>query len=185
MKKLFTLLFVAIANLASAQFTTINPDTVCYQTNGSIYNVTNTAGYTYTWTVAAPGVITSGQGTNQIGVNWSNANPGLITNAVTVTASAPGGCQSASVTVNVFILQVNPVITAIGPFCAGAPCVNLSATPIGGIWSGTNVSNNQFCPTTSGTYTITYTITQSGCTGTATTTVVVNPIPVLSPISHN
>jgi hypothetical protein len=185
MKKLITTIFIAIASIASAQFTTTNPDTVCYQTNGSIYNVTNTAGYTYQWTVAAPGILTSGQGTNQIGVNWSNANSGLIPNAVTVTATGPGGCQSAPVTINVFILQINPTITAIGPFCAGSPCVNLVGTPAGGVWSGTGVSNGQFCPTTAGTFNITYTVTQNGCTATATTTVVVNPIPVLSPISHN
>lgn len=185
MKKLITLLFVVFASIASAQFTTINPDTVCYQTNGSIYNVANTAGYTYQWTVAAPGILTSGQGTNQINVNWSNANPGLINNGITVVATGPGGCQSAPVTLNVFILQVIPTITPIGPFCVGAPCVNLVGSPAGGTWSGTGVSNGQFCPTAAGTFNITYTVTQNGCTFTTTTTVVVNPAPVLGPINHN
>lgn len=187
MKKLITTLFIVLANIALAQFTTINPDTVCYQTNGSIYNVTNTVGYTYQWTVAAPGVLTSGQGTNQINVNWSNANPGLINNAITVTATGPGGCQSAPVTLNVFILQVVSTITPIGPFCIGAPCVNLVGSPAGGTWSGTGVANGQFCSSLSGTgtYTITYAINQGGCTFTTTTNVVVNPIPVLSPINHN
>jgi hypothetical protein len=188
MKKLITLLLIAIPILGFSQLTTTNPDTVCYQTNGSIYQVPSLgAGYTYTWTVTAPGVITSGQGTNQIGVNWSASNPGLITNGVSVTATGPGGCTSNPVTVNVFILNVTPTITAIGPFCQSDPCVNLTATPIGGTFSGPGVSNGQFCPNTAGpgTHTITYTYTQNGCTFTTTTTVTVNSVPVLSPIQHN
>lgn len=188
MKKLILLCLFLIPILSFGQLTTTNPDTVCYQTNGSIYQVPSLgAGYTYTWTVLAPGVITSGQGTNQIGVNWSAANPGLITNAVSVTASGPGNCPSNAVTLNVFILNVTPSITAIGPFCQGAACVNLSTTPAGGSFSGPGVSNGQFCPTAAGvgTHTITYTYTQNGCTFTTTTTVTVNPTPVLSPIQHN
>lgn len=186
MKKFLTAIALVFAGSAFSQLTTLNPDTVCYQTNGSIYQVTNTPGYTYTWTVAAPGVITSGQGTNQIGVNWSAAAPGLIPNGVTVTASA-GSCTSTPVTLNVFILQIIPTITAIGPYCSTDPCVNLTGTPVGGTWSGTGVVGNQFCPGTagSGTHTITYTITQNGCTFTATTTVTVGAQPVLTPISHN
>jgi len=174
--------------LGFSQLTTTNPDTVCYQTSGSIYQVPSLgAGYTYTWTVAAPGVITSGQGTNQIGVNWSAASPGLITNGISVVASGPGNCPSNTVTLNVFIYNVIPTITAIGPFCQGAACVNLTATPAGGTFSGPGVSNGQFCPTVAGpgTHTITYTYTANGCTFTTTTTVTVNSTPVLSPIQHN
>ena len=65
--------------------------------------------------------------------------------------------------------------------------MTLVGTPAGGTWSGTGVVGDQFCSTTSGTgtFNITYTITQNGCTFTATTTVTVSPAPVLSPISHN
>ena len=187
MKKLLVILSMLISSISFDQSTTINPDTVCINTNGSIYNVTNTPGYVYTWTVLAPGVITSGAGTNQINVNWSAAGAGLIPNAVTVFATAPGGCTTIPVTLNVFILEVIPTITPIGPFCAGAACVNLVGTPIGGTFSGTGVVGNQFCPVTSGvgTFTITYTVTQNGCTFTTTTNVTVSPLPVLTPISHN
>ena len=94
MKNLLLTLSLFISTIGFSQLTTLNPDTVCYQTNGSIYQVTNTPGYTYTWNVAAPGVITSGQGTNQIGVNWSAAAPGLINNAVTVTATNASGSNT-------------------------------------------------------------------------------------------
>ena len=187
MKKLLLLLSLCASTAAYTQLTTINPDTVCYQTNGSIYSVTNTPGLTYTWTVAAPGVITSGQGTNQIGVNWSAAAPGLIPNAVTVTATNAAGCTSPASTINVFILQIVPSITALGPFCSTDACVNVVTTPTGGTLTGTGIVANQFCPGTAGagTWPLTYTITQAGCTFTATTSVTVNPTPTLSPITHN
>lgn len=187
MKKLLVLFTALLTFNAYSQFTTLNPDTVCYQTNGSIYQVTNTPGYSYTWTVAAPGVITSGQGTNQIGVNWSAAAPGLIINAVTVTASNASGCTSPASTLNVLILQIVPSITALGPFCTTDACVAVVTTPAGGVLSGTGVVGNTFCPQTAGagTWPLTYTVTQGGCTFTATTTVTVNPTPTLSPISHN
>jgi hypothetical protein len=187
MKKILLLALLGFPILLSAQLTTINPDTVCYQTPGSIYQVPGTPGYTYNWVVTAPGAITSGAGTNAIGVNWSAAGPGLIPNAVTVTATNAAGCTSAPITLNVFILQIIPTITAIGPFCAGSPCVTLIGTPLGGVFSGTSVVGNQFCPGTSGvgTFPLTYTVTSNGCTFTATTSVTVNTVPVLSPISHN
>jgi len=173
----------------SAQMTTVQPDTVCVNAVGSIYSVTSLgAGFTYAWTVVPPGVVTSGAGTNSITVNWGGLTVGLNTNAVTVIATnTTTGCVSAPVTMNVFVLQIIPTIIAIGPFCQGAPCVTLVGTPVGGTWSGTGVVGNQFCPLTSGvgTFTITYTYTLNGCIFTATTSVTVNPTPVLSPISHN
>jgi hypothetical protein len=184
---LFLLLLAPI--FVSAQLTTANPDTVCYQTNGSIYQVPSLGpGYTYNWTVAAPGVLTGGQGTNSITVNWSAAAPGLINNGISVIATnATTSCQSTAVNLNVLILQIVPSIVPIGPFCSGSPCVALTGTPAGGTWSGPGIVGNQFCPNTSGagTFNITYTVTAGGCVFTATTSVTVNPVPVLSPIQHN
>lgn len=179
-------------NILLSQSTT-NPDTVCYQsTTLSTYTVPSVGNGTYTWTVASPGVITLGQGTNSISVNWSAAAPGLITNGVSVsyTSPPPSNCPATPVNLNVLIYQVTPTITPIGSFCESNPCVLLSATPIGGIWSGNGVVGNQFCPDnvtngTNTTSTITYTITSSGCTFSTTTTVQVFGTPTLSPIQHN
>lgn len=182
MKKIFFFILIILSTITKGQV-----DTVCYHTNGSTYQVTNTAGYTYTWTVASPGIITGGQGTNSIIVDWSNANAGLITNGISVYATNTSGCQTIPVDLDVFIFNIIPTITPIGPFCISEPCVNLVGTPIGGSWSGNGISTNQFCPTVagSGQSVITYTISQSGCVFLTTTNTTVNQIPTISQISHN
>ncbi len=85
---------------------------------------------------------------------------------------------------NVFILEINPVVTPL-VFCEGDPCEDLVATPAGGVFSGPNIVNGQYCPQTEGTETVTYTITEAGCTFTATADMTVYPIPVLDNISHD
>ena len=188
MKKLLAILMLGVLPfMASAQLTTINPDTVCIGTAGSIYEVPATAGYTYNWTITPPGVQTSGGTTNSIGVDWSAAAGGLIVGGVTVTATDVNGCTSLPVTLDIFILAIIPTITAIGPFCEDEPCVALNGTPLGGTFTGTGVVGGTFCPATAGpgTHVLTYTYTLNGCTFTATINVVVNPLPVLTPIQHN
>ena len=100
MKKIITtFLFVLNFLLPKAQ----TPDTVCYNSTNSTYLVTNTPGYTYTWSIAAPGILVSGQGTNQIQVDWVWANQGLITNAVTVFATNSYGCPGPPLSIDVYI----------------------------------------------------------------------------------
>jgi hypothetical protein len=193
MKKILLILMMMISGISLSQLSTTNPDTVCYQSTAlSTYTVPSVGSGTYTWAVTSPGVITTGQGTNSISVDWSTAAPGLITNGVSVTYSspAPANCPATPVNLNVLIYQVIPTITAIGPFCESDPCVTLVGTPVGGTWSGLGVSGNQFCPdnVTNGTNaisTVTYTVTAGGCTFTTTTTVPVYGTPTLSPIQHN
>jgi hypothetical protein len=187
MKKILLSLLTLIPVVSLSQLTTISPDTVCFQTSGSIYEVPNTPGYTYDWVISSPGIILGGQGTSQISVDWSNAPLGTITNGVSVSATNSDGCTSPSINLDVFIFQITPTITSISPLCSNEPCVPLVGTPIGGVFSGPGVTGNQFCPSDGnlGSNTITYTITQGGCTFTITTTVIVNPQPILSPIQHN
>ncbi len=186
MKKLITFLTL-LPSLVMAQLTTINPDTVCYQSSGSIYEVQNTAGLIYNWTVTAPGIITGGQGTNQIQVDWSAAPPGLITNGIQVQASNSIGCLSPVSLLNVFIYDVNITYTQLADMCETEPCVNLVGSPVGGIWSGPGLNAGQFCPDASGVgiFNLTYSYTNAGCTFSGTVQVNVLPIPVLLPIGHN
>ena len=188
MKNLFLTFFLFLTSLVFGQLTTTNPDTVCYQTGVlSQYTVTSVGNGNYNWTVPACATIQSGQGTNSIMVNWSNCPAGLMTNAVSVTYTSPQGCSSAPINLNVFIYNVVPQITQIGPFCSTSPCVALVATPVGGTWAGPGVVNGQFCPGTAGagTSTVSYLYTQSGCSFSGSINVTVNPQPVLTPISHN
>ena len=181
------------SSISFSQLTTTNPDTVCYQsTSLSTYTVPSVGSGTYTWTVTTPGVITAGQGTNSISVNWSAAVPGLIPNGVSVTYSSPppANCPATPVNLNVLIYQVIPTITALGPFCESDPCVTLVGTPVGGVWSGLGVSGNQFCPDnvtngTNATSTVSYTFSSAGCTFSTSVVVPVYGTPTLSPIQHN
>lgn len=185
MKRLLFIAAMLISSTAQSQLTTTNPDTVCYQTNTlSTYTIPSVGAGTYTWTIPTCATLVSGQGTTSISVNWSTCPAGLINNAVSVSFTNATGCVSTPVTLNVLIYQVTPTIVPIGPFCANDPCVALTATPIGGTWSGTGVTGNQFCPSTSNSL-ITYTYTNGGCTFTTTSNVQVNSIPVLTPIQHN
>jgi hypothetical protein len=193
MKRILLALMTMISTISLSQLTTANPDTVCYQSTAlSTYTIPSVGSGTYTWTVTAPGVITTGQGTNSISVNWSAAAPGLIPNGVSVTYSSPppANCPATPVNLNVLIYQVIPTITALGPFCESDPCVNLVGAPAGGTWSGTGVVGNQFCPDnvtngTNATSTVTYTVGSAGCTFTTSVVVPVYGTPTLSPIQHN
>ena len=106
MKRILLTLMTMISTISLSQLTTTNPDTVCYQSTAlSTYTIPSVGSGTYTWTVTAPGVITAGQGTNSISVNWSAAAPGLIPNGVSVTYSSPppANCPATPVNLNVLI----------------------------------------------------------------------------------
>jgi large repetitive protein len=103
------------------------------------------------------------------------ANP-LSTAVYTLQLTDANGCSSTdAVTVNVTPL---PTVNA-GPavsFCQSATPVALSGqTPMGGVWSGSNVTPaGQFTPSAVGSHLLTYTYTDAnGCQGSATRTVVV------------
>ena len=181
MKNLILIAFLFFFFGAKAQV-----DTVCYHSNTSTYQVVDVPNNTYTWTVAQPGVITSGQGTHLITVDWGTANGGLITNAVSVYPTNQYGCVGPPVSLDVFVLNIIPTFQS-GPFCLTAPCTILVGSPSGGIWSGNGVSGNQFCPSTAGVgvSNVTYTISLAGCTFSVTNAIVVNPLPTISPIQHD
>jgi gliding motility-associated-like protein len=144
------------------------------------------AGASYSWT--GPNNFSS---SNQ---NPTITNAGLInagTYSVTVTAN---GCTStaASVTAIVNTVPAAPIVSANSPLCAGST-LNLAASNIAGAsysWSGPNgftssLQNpviNNITAANAGSYAATVTVGQ--CTSTsATTAVVVNPIPATPVVS--
>jgi hypothetical protein len=176
MKKLLSFLFILVGLTTYSQ-TTINPDTVCVNSVGEQYFVTNTVGSIYQWSING-GTLQTGQGTNSITVDWGGV-PGLIPNAVEVVETNSTNCPGTPVLLDVFVLELNG--TTIGPFCPGDPTTPLVGTPVGGTWSGTGVVANSFQPSTGvGNYVLTYTM--AGCS--TTINVVVNSGPVTGPIQH-
>ena len=182
-KQVLLALFITMIMMTTTIFTfgqtTINPDTVCANAVGEQYFVTNTPTSTYQWTTAGGGsIITSGQGTNSITIDWGGVS-GLYPNAVEVIESNAAGCPGTPILLDVFVLDL--VGNAIGPFCPGDPTTPLAGNPAGGTWSGTGVVANTFQPSTGvGNYVLTYSM--AGCT--TTINVIVNNGPVTGPIQH-
>lgn len=107
----------------------------------------------------------------------------------TVTVTNVNGCTATSTTTVTVNSNPIPIASNTGPFCAGATIqLNSDASTLINDWTGPN-SYSQLntqnptilssTPIMSGDYTVTVT-GASGCTGTATTTVVVNPLPIAS-----
>ncbi|MCX7650348.1 MAG: T9SS type A sorting domain-containing protein [Flavobacteriales bacterium] len=100
--------------------------------------------------------------------------------SVTYTVTNAFGCSAtstANITVNPApVININPS----GPFCANGSAVTLTATPVGGTWSGSCVTvSGQFNPSVcgAGIHTVTYTATQAGCTNSGSASITVNPLP--------
>jgi gliding motility-associated-like protein len=159
-------------------------DTICFQSNSEVYVVTNQPGVWFQWD--AVGIILTGQGTDTITVDWSTLAPGFIPGAVVVTPQA-NGCVGMPVSFDLFILNIEPTIDAVGPFCEYDEFVTLQASPLGGTMTGPGVVGYDFTPSTAvGIDTIIYQYTLSGCTFNDTTLITVYPKPTLDSIApHN
>lgn len=87
------------------------------------------------------------------------------------------GCSSSAQGFVTVVATPTVTFDAIAPVCATAAAFSLSASPAGGEFSGTGVSGNMFDPAVSGvgSFVVTYSYTnESGCSASATQTVVVN-----------
>ena len=186
MKKILLLLFVLISSTVFSQ-TQVCPDVVCINTQDQDYFVLTTPGSTYNWQLSGGGVIQSAEATDtdadgriEIIIDW-----GAVIGSYTlqITETNINGCVGLPVTCQINIVNgANVTINAVGPFCAGDPITNLVGNPAGGVFSGVGVVGNTFNPS-AGSQTITYTYNDpNGCSGSATYNIVVNPIPVTSPI---
>ncbi|MDN3635365.1 choice-of-anchor A family protein, partial [Neolewinella lacunae] len=108
------------------------------------------------------------------------------TYSVTVTNPATGCNDSDEVTV--FVTDIPTIsIDPVSTLCEDDAPVNLSATPVGGTFSGPGVSGNSFNPAAvgPGTYTILYSLNQNGCESEASIIVMVAPTPdvLVAPLS--
>jgi gliding motility-associated-like protein len=176
---------VTLTNPAQIIMTPISgPDTVCYLSTSESYSVPSMGvGYNYIWSTT-PQII-NGQGADNITTDWSLELSGLYQDSVSVYSTSPIGCNSDTSYFTTFILNINPTIDPIGPFCDYDGCVDLVGSPLNGTFLVNGVQTDEFCPQ-QGIITnndVTYTYTQSNCLFDTTINVIVNPQPIITSVT--
>ncbi|HNQ67166.1 MAG TPA: gliding motility-associated C-terminal domain-containing protein, partial [Bacteroidales bacterium] len=130
---------------------------------------------------ATIGGIWSGNGMNNGYFYPENAGFGNHLISYTVTNGACSDTDEITIIVDNY---TDVTITAVDAMCSNDPPVNITASVLGGIWSGTGIINpatGLFDPASSGpgTFTITYSFTNGTCIINTTTTLIVNPTPIV------
>ncbi len=134
-----------------------------------------TSSVTYNWAVSSPNVIIT---------NSSSGTPTISGNTAgtyTVTVTVGNTCGTVSSTAS-FIVSTQGGLTISLPSavpCAGGTPIQLTANTPGGVWSGCANIQGQVTPTV-GSCNVTYTVSTGACSGSTSTTVVVNPPPTPS-----
>lgn len=179
------------SNVLTISITGVPTAAISY--SGSPFCSNSTTIQTVTQTGATGGTYSAPAGLSINSVT-GDINPSLSTpNTYTVTyiIAATGSCPLVTATTSVIITPA-PAATisyAGSPFCMSVSVpqsVTLTGTA-GGTYSAPagltlNSSSGQITPSTStqGTYTVSYTVTSSGCTTVTTTTVVINLVPTVA-----
>jgi gliding motility-associated-like protein len=145
----------------------VNSQSIC---DGSQATLTAIGASTYSWS--------TGDVTNPINVSPS------VSSSYTVTGTT-NGCSSSAVSIvsvnQAPAVNINPV-----SICAGSG-TNLTANVGSGggtyLWSPGNATTSTIYvnPSSTSTYSVTYTL--NGCSGTGSGVVTVNPLPVMDPVS--
>lgn len=118
---------------------------------------------------------------------WSNGSTTASINvfqggSYSVTATDAAGCEAST---SITITQIDPPVVdleEVGPLCQDTGPVTLNASPLGGFFDGPGVTGNIFDPAVAGpgTYGVTYTYSENGCTVTDIIDIVVNATPVVT-----
>ena len=151
-----------------------------------------------------PGFILESQlnGTPTVGgvwyetINWTalpsnNFDPSLLVNGtfsyIVQGTPVPGATVTCPDDTSYLTINSNPnpviVFPAVNDLCSDNPSINLSATPIGGVYSGSGLSGSTFTPSTSiiGSNIITYDYTDvNGCNDIESQTIIVNELPIVN-----
>lgn len=138
-------------------------------------------------TGAGPWNITYTDGTTPTTVNGVTTSPytfnATASGTYTVSNVTMGACSAVGTGTASVVFNTNPTVTftAVGNVCDNASPVTLTATPAGGVFSGsTGISGTTFDPSglPAGSITLTYTYTDANsCSGTATSTFTLNEAP--------
>ena len=168
-----SLCFVIVQGMAQ---TTLNPDSVCFGSTSESYWIINNPNSTYQWNIdpSTGGVITAGQGTSSIDIDWSATSIGLHIAAITLieTDNATGCSDQITLDVQILPLPSTTIGTDVTA-CEGSPIQDLFAIGSQVTWysdpglvNQVGVGNNYTTGQTSaGTYTYYATETLNGCEG--------------------
>lgn len=180
--------FVAGIGNFTLTYTIVDPITGCANSDDLIATVTAlpvvNAGPDTTICNQPPAVTLSASPT---GGTWSGSNisaggvftpSGVGTFTVTYTFTLGSGCSASD---DRIINVIDPVPADAGndlEICFNAAAINLSGLPVGGTWSGTNVTSaGVFTPATAGTFTLTYTFGVGNCQTSDQMQIIVHPLP--------
>jgi len=198
--RLLMLLMLTLCTFGAwAQTSQTTTQTVCIGSEPYLVDASPIAGATYVWSVSGGGLLTAGNGTRSVTINWTSPG-GPYT--VTVYTRA-NGCDGPPTTVAVTVtpaVTISAFLPATSTRCqgAGTETITTTATNSTGITysldaaslAGGNTINAVTGAVTyvagwSGTTTIT--ASAAGCNGPVTTTltVTVYPTPTTSPIWHD
>ncbi len=163
---------VLVNQLPLSAGTIAGNSSVCELTTGSVYSITPVSGATsYNWTVPTGSVITAGQTTNSITIDYASISGDI---SVTPQNSCGDGAPAVlGVSVNATpSVSVNNNIICDGDVAATFIATSSAATSY--LWSG---NGNGIANTTSGTASGTYTVFVTdinGCSNSASGTLTVN-----------
>jgi large repetitive protein len=140
--------FTATINTIPASPTPPADAIICAGLSGASYSVANVAGATgYTWTVPVGAIITNGQGTNTIVINWGAATSGQV--CITANNSC-GSSPQACFDVVIGTVPIAPNPPSNSSICAGTPNSNYAIAPVASATSytwtvpaGATITNGQ------------------------------------------
>ena len=140
---------------------TVTPltSTIC---TGNSVNISASGAATYTWNTAS-------QSTS------INVSPS-VTTVYVVSATGTNNCtSSAQTTVNVNALPSVSLTASVFTTCVNSGTIQLTGSPAGGTYSGSNVNGSALNPIATGTFSPVYSYTNpaTGCSNTASTSIIV------------
>ena len=160
-----------IENLTAPVISIADPETLnCSNTEVSLIGSSSEVDVAYLWTTA--------DGTISSGVNSSTA---IVTSAGTYTLTVTNNTNGCFSTTSVTVIENGDgnISASLDPFAnvltVTPPFELTGGLPIGGTYTGVGVSNGTFDPSIAGvgTHTITYTVNNGSCEGTASQTITV------------
>ena len=128
---IFLLSFFSLSLLG--QTNTSPTQTVCIGSSEPYLLNPSNSSSTYQWTISGGGVISSGQGTGSIQVDWGNISGGPY--ILSVVETDMNGCVGPTKTVDVTISEFDDATFNVSDFCEGASNFASAIATSGGVFS--------------------------------------------------